>query len=442
VASRRVLVIEFSHETARAGLFSHSLSSPSAYVSIPIGGKGVRDAVSSVLKAVAEKEKADPGSCDVFVSVPASSVILRAVDVPVGQRERINEILPFELSGTLSVDVDEAVVDNIPVGEGRAIAVAVEKKVVSEYIGAFRAAGADPVWVGLAGFSIPYLLYELEKTPGIVALIREDFISVSREGHPVFFNSYSGRGALGLSLKYLEAEGVKIDAVRYAGVNGDVIAGLVPGAPSEELTLPEGLPPEAVGVAAVALEVSRGLINETVNLRKGEFEDTREKVSYKRKLRVTIVLLALLAVFITGDLYVRYLTLNDELAAYKKAMRDSYTGLFPGEKSPADELYQLTVKLKSIEKEAEVVNGGPGVLDLLKSLSDAASALSDARIRVNDISIAEGRLRAAGEAASFEAANRFKETLSANGRLKNVVLTDLKSKTDGGAAFSLSMSVL
>lgn len=440
--ARRILVIEFSHETARAGLFSHALSAPSAFFSLPIGGMGVRDAVSSVLKAVSEKERAAPPSCDVFVSVPASSVILRAVDVPVGQRERINEILPFELSGTLSVDVEEAVVDNIPVGEGRAIAVAVEKKVVSEYIGAFRASGADPVWVGVAGFSIPYLLHELEKTPGTVALIREDFISVSREGRPVFFNSYSGRGGLALSLKYLEAEGVKIDAVRYAGVDGDEVAGLLPGTPRAELTLPEGLPPEAVGVAAVALEAGRGRINETVNLRKGEFEDTRGKVSFKRKLRVTYALFAAMAVFITGDLYVRYLTLNNELAAYKNAMRSSYAGLFPGEKSPPDELYQLTVKLKSIEKEAEVVNGGPGVLDLLKSLSEAASALPDARIRVNEISIAEGRLRASGEAASFEAANRFKESLSANGRLKNVVLTDLKSKTNGGAAFSLSMGVL
>ena len=39
-------------------------------------------------------------------------------------------------------------------------------------------------------------------------------------------------------------------------------------------------------------------------------------------------------------------------------------------------------------------------------------------------------------------ANKFKESLSVNGRLQNVQLTDLKSKTGGGAAFSLSMSVL
>ncbi len=440
--ARRLIIIEFSHGTVRAGVFAPSLSAPSAYFSLPIGGKGVKDAVSSVFSALAGKEKVDARSSDIFVSIPASSAILRVVGVPVGQREKINEILPFELAGTLSVDTDEAVFDNMPIGEGRAIAVALEKKILSEYIEAFRASGADPVWIGVAGFSIPRLLYELEKTPGTVALIREDFISVSREGRPVFFNSYSGPGGLRLSLKYLEAEGVKIDAVRYAGVNGEDISTLVPGVPSGELTLPEGLPPEAVGVAAVALEVQKGLINETINLRKGEFENTREKTAFRKRLRVSFALLAAISVFAAGDFYVRYLTLNGELDAYKKAMRGSYAELFPNEKSPADELYQLSVKLKSIEKEAGVVNGGPGVLDLLKNLSEAASTDPDARIRVNEISIAEGRLRASGEAASFEAANKFKESLSVNAGLKNVQLTDLKSKTGGGAAFSLSMSVL
>ncbi|HXI09889.1 MAG TPA: PilN domain-containing protein, partial [Thermodesulfobacteriota bacterium] len=79
---------------------------------------------------------------------------------------------------------------------------------------------------------------------------------------------------------------------------------------------------------------------------------------------------------------------------------------------------------------------------LLESLSVAASKDPDARIRVNEISMAEGRIRASGEAASFEAANRFKESLAKDARLKNVQLTDLKSKTGGGAAFSLSMTVL
>ena len=440
--ARPILIIEFSHSTVRAGVYPRAGSAPSAYFTLPSGGMGVREAVSAVLSEAAGTGKADVRASDIFVSVPPSSAILRVVEVPVGQRDKINEILPFELAGVLSVDVDDVVVDNIPAGAGRAIAVALEKKVLSEYLEAFRAANADPVWVGVAGFSVPSFLYGLEKTPGTVAFVREDFMSVSREGVPVFFNSYSGPGGLRLSLKYLEAEGVAIDAVRYEGINGEEITALFPGVPSEEVEVPGGLTPDAIGIAAVADEVSKGDIGETVNFRKGEFENTREKSAFKRKLRFTFVLLAATALFVAGDFYVRYLTLGGELAAYKKAMRASYTGLFPGEKSPADELYQLSVKLKAIEQEAEVVNGGPGVLDLLESLSVAASKDPDARIRVNEISMAEGRIRASGEAASFDAANRFKESLAGNGRLKNVQLTDLKSKTGGGAAFSLSMTVL
>lgn len=440
--ARRLLIIEFSHGAVRAGVFSAPGAAPSAYFSLPIEGKGVKDAVSSVLSAMAGKEKIDASSSDVFVSVPASSAILRVVEVPVDKREKINEILPFELAGALSVDTDEVVVDNIPIGGGRTIAVALEKKVLSEYIEAFRASNADPVWIGVAGFSIPRLLRELDKTPGTVALIREDFISVSREGVPVFFNSYSGHGGEKLSFKYLEAEGVKIDEVRYAGVSGDDIAALAPGVPSGGIDLPYGLPPEGIGVAALALDIQKGLIGETVNLRKGKFENTRERAAFRKRLRVTMALLAAIAVFIAGDFYLRYLTLNSELAAYKKALRGSYTGLFPNEKSPADELYQLSVKLKSVEKEAAVVNAGAGALDLLNGLSAAASMDTGMRIRLQEISLAEGRLRASGEAASFEAANRFKELLSSNGHFKGVQLTDLKSKTGGGTAFSLSMSVI
>jgi len=440
--ARRALIIEFSHAAVRAGVFSCARFSPEAYFSIPLEGKGVKQAVNSVLSAVAEKEKIDPASCDIFVSVAPHSVILRVLDLPVSQRDKINEILPFELAGTLSVDVDEAVVDNIPVSEGRAIAVALEKKTLAEYLDAFSASNADPVWVGVAGFSIPRLLYELEQTAATVAYISEDFMSVSVQGRPIFFNSYSGPGGLRLSLKYLEAEGVKIDAVRYTGLSPEDITAILPGVAAAEVELPEGLDSGAAAVAAVALEVCTEHIGATVNFRKGEFENTRDATAFRKKLRLTLILAAALLVFVAGDFYIRYLTLNSELAAYKLAMKRSYTELFPGEKSPADELYQLSVKLKAVEKESEVVSGGPVALELLKIFSDAASTDPAARVSVREISIAEGKLRANGEAASFEAANKFKEQLSVNARLKNVQLTDLKSKTGGGAAFSLSMSVL
>jgi type II secretory pathway component PulL len=438
--ARPVLIIEFSHRAARAAVFT--ASSQSAYFSMPSDGKGVADLARAVVKAVAEKERVDASSCDVFVSVPVSTVALRVVDVPMNDRTGINEILPFELAGALAIDPGETVIDNIPLGGGKALAVALEKKVLSEYIDAFRALNADPVWIGVAGLSVSRLLSGLYDTPGAKAFVSADYISVFEGPNPLFFSAYSGRAGLKLALSYLEAEGVSMGEVYLSDVKGDDLNGFFPGARMSAVTLPDGLPPEAAGLAAVSFAIKKGLLAETVNLRKGEFENTREKTAFRKKARVTLVLLVLIAVLAVGDAYVRYMIRDKELGAYKKALRGAYTNLFPGEKPPADELYQLSIKVKAIDKEVSVLNAGPGVLDIMNLIAAAASKDPSLSVRIQEMGVADGKLRASGEAASFEAANKFKDLLAAGNHFKNIQLTELKSKTGGRASFSLSMSVI
>ena len=214
----------------------------------------------------------------------------------------------------------------------------------------------------------------------------------------------------------------------------------MPGVPATEVAPPDGLAPEAAAISALASDVKKGSIAQSVNLRKGEFEYTKEKAAGRKKLRLTFVMVV--AVLLLGDAYLRYMTLHSELATYKKSLRAAYTELFPNERIEIGELYQLSAKLKTMEKQTALVNGRPSVLDVINAFVRAAGKDPALGIRVTEMSIAEGHVKATGEAASFDAANRFKELLSRDKTFKSVQISDLKSKAGAGAAFSLSISVI
>ena len=436
--ARPLLIIEFSGSSVRAALFPSGASKAPSYISLP-SGRSVREDAGAALDAVKKQTGADPAACSVFVGLPPSSVSMRAVSVPVDRREKINEILPFELAGSLSAETGEFVMDNIPLGNGKAIAVAVDKKTLAGYLEAFASLGVDPVWAGVTGFSIPRLLYELYPAKGTQAFVSDDFISVSTGGKPLFFNSYSGLTGLRLNLSYLDAESIKIDEA-YHTAEDTAIEKLLPGVPATGITLAGGLPPEAAGMAALALDVRQGVTANTVNLRKGEFEYTREKAAAGRKLRLSAVLALVIAAILLGDAYLRYAALDNTLDAYRASLRQEYTKIFPNEKVPVDELYQLMAKLKEIESETAIVKGGAKVLEVMEGLAKAAGKEGALSIRLNELTIADGKIKATGEAASFDAANRFKTLLSEDGLFKSVQISDLKSK-GAGAAFSLIISI-
>ncbi len=438
--ARPFLIIELCGDCARAGYYPGG-DAKTSYASVPASA-GTKETVAALLEALGEKVKSALGSCSVYLSVPPGSVITRVVNVPVDKREKINDMLPFELDGLLSVDTEEVVMDNIPLGEGKAIAVAMEKTTLAQYLSALGGLGMDPAWVGVAGLSMPRLLGSLYGNAGTKAFVGEDFISVSTGARPVYFSAYSAVAGLKLNLSYLEAEGIKIDSVYGTARSLAGVERVLPGVPATEVAPPDGLAPEAAAISALASDVKKGSIAQSVNLRKGEFEYTKEKAAGRKKLRLTFVLAMVVAVLLLGDAYLRYMTLHSELATYKKSLRAAYTELFPNERIEIGELYQLSAKLKTMEKQTALVNGRPSVLDVMNGFVRAAGKDPALGIRVTEMSIAEGHVKATGEAASFDAANRFKELLSRDKTFKSVQISDLKSKAGSGAAFSLSISVI
>ena len=91
------------------------------------------------------------GFDNVYLSLPACMLNFRVLDTPFSDRERIREVLPFELDGIILGGTDKALFDDIIVGrtesKHQALAVYIEKSVVRNMLAKLNSCGADPVFI-------------------------------------------------------------------------------------------------------------------------------------------------------------------------------------------------------------------------------------------------------------------------------------------------------
>lgn len=91
------------------------------------------------------------GFDNVYLSLPAGMLNFRVLDTPFSDRERIREVLPFELDGIILGGTDKALFDDIIVGgtesKHQALAVYIEKSAVRDMLAKLNSCGADPVFI-------------------------------------------------------------------------------------------------------------------------------------------------------------------------------------------------------------------------------------------------------------------------------------------------------
>lgn len=426
----KVLVLDIGRERVLAGVFESGkpLSFFSASIEGP-GGEGLREALS----AAAGQARAKFGR--VLVSLPASELIIRVVEMPFSERKKVLEALPFELAGLLHVEVGDVVMDAVPLGEGRFLAVAAERRLVRGYLEVLNSIGIDPCWIG-SGLFAASALVPASDGGGTRAVVVPGAFAVTENGSPRLFKPVRGIENVRLGAEFLDAEGIVVDEVHSAGWDEEELAGIFHGARQEALDLPPGCPPEASLAFALAVVEDSGRIAEMVNFRRGEFEYTREKAAKRRALKTAALLASVLVLILAGDLYARYLGLSAELESYKEALRSGYAELFPGERAAEDPVYQLETRLSAMDREIAAMGGGASSLDSLLGIAQATLEGSGARI--TEIVLGpEGRVIAKGEAPTFEDANRLKEAL-ASGPLRDVSLDETRARPEGGTSFSLN----
>lgn len=439
---KKNLVIDIGKEMVRAGVFLQGRTEPVTVHSQALTAEGgLRHALAALLGPLVKTgKKGIKGFDKVAVGIPSEDLLIRIVDLPFEDRRKILEALPFELAGLFHVEVDDVVADAVSLGENKVMAVAIEKRTISEYLDILASLGVDPVWMGPGLFALPVLMNELFGREGCKALLSPGLFAVVQDGMPRLLKHVKRLDNVGLGATFLDAEGVTVDEVHFSGWENekDGLEEMFHGARLVPLELPGSITPEAAEALALSMLLDKGLAGTIVNFRRGEFEYTKDRAAFRRRLRLTAALVASLVVLVTGDLYVRYTGLSSELESYREALRASYTELFPSERNVADPVYQLEAKLKAIEKEAAALGSSGKSLDVLKSVAEAVP--EGMGVRIDEFEIANGRMTAKGEAATFKAANSLKDALQ-KASFREVTIGETRAKPNGKTSFVINAAL-
>lgn len=436
-----ILILDLSGDTLRAGAFSTRAIEPLEFTSVRFE-RGDDHSFTPAMKAALEsvrKWSDEKGlkPVRVLAGVSATSLSVRILPIPFEDRKKMAEVLPFELGGLLHINVDEAVIDGMNLAPGKALAVALEKAYLRDYLAALKDLDLDPFWAGVPVLSVPALLRE--DGEGTKAFVNRDSLVVAEKGRLKFFKPFKRLEGVRLASAYLEAESMKIDEAFVADWAVESVAEMLPWTGTVKgIDLPGRYPAEGAAILALSLALKNGAIDETINLRKGEFEYTKEKTAARKRLKTASAAVIFLALLLVADIYIKYLGASKELSSYNDTMRASYLELFPADRNVVDPLYQLEAKMKALRNEAAVLGGGRSVLDIMNTLARSGGEL---KVRFSELSVTREKVIAKGEAPSFEAANSFSERLAPGPLFSEARVSDVKAGPGGGAVFSISATL-
>lgn len=169
-------------------------------------------------KLIAETAKA--GKVDqVIVTLPASGVVMRELSMPFNDREKVMQVLKFEIESELyHLDIDDVIADFIELNDGRAtptlLVSVLEKERIGSALEVLDAADYDPPVVTLSHGSLLAALGVLPRSGDAAPENREAYLHIGAESSLMMV--LNGDGSLyavrALSLGWLElARGLNIE---------------------------------------------------------------------------------------------------------------------------------------------------------------------------------------------------------------------------------------
>lgn len=294
-----------------------------------------------------------------YLSLPLGSLNFRVIDLPFSEKDKIREILPFELDGMILGGSDKVVFDDIVLGASgdkyQVLAVYVDKTVIKKILERLKPYNLDPEFITSVELKSMLKDFTLAKLLTPTGLDNEDRVALA----------------------------------------------------VEEIKKP------------------------AINLRRDEFSYTRDIEKTKKSLRVTAVLMILLALVLSSDLLLKIISARQEIASLKNDMRKTYQGIFPGEKNIQNELYQLKSHMKELKSKEEFFVG-VDPLNLLLNLSQ----IDKQGVVFNEVTVDRGNLALKGEAPSLSDIQRVKGKLES--LLGEVNISDSKSSAQGNMLFTIT----
>jgi hypothetical protein len=214
-------------------------------------------------KLIADTAKA--GKVDqVVVTLPASGVVMRELSMPFNDREKVMQVLKFEIESELyHLDIDDVIADFIELNDGRAtptlLVSVLEKERIGSALEVLDAADCDPPVVTLSHGSLLAALGVLPRSGDTAAENREAYLHIGAESSLMMV--LNGDGSLyavrALSMGWLElARGLSIE--------------------DAQLTLPEAAAQSAPEEDAELAVVEEGSEGDAAAEEEGEEEDSSD----------------------------------------------------------------------------------------------------------------------------------------------------------------------
>jgi general secretion pathway protein L len=389
--------------------------------------------LSDALRNIAEKITGAPR---IVLCLPPALFAHRSIALPFNDLRKAREVLPAQLQSDITLPMEDIILEALPCGEGKFLALWARQKDIVAAIELCRAAGIEPQVVS----SLPFALAELPGVPADCAICAWNTLAFLQEGRLSYFRAFNSgvtAAMIGATLSALELSGTvpppelcllgtagyelgETDAAPIAIKNVEVPAELGHLFKNDESFR------QLAGLYAVARASHAGTLPD---FRQGELAWTADDAKLRKKLLLTAILAVTVVVLLLVNKGFQYRAAVSDIASLNKSIATIYHEVFPARAKAVDEISEIKGEIKKLAG----VENSVGYLDILKKLAEAKGSTINGLYEAE----LEGRnLRIKGDARSAQAVNEFKASIAP--LLATAELGEVKSRPDGTVTFSLT----
>ncbi|HIJ80390.1 MAG TPA: hypothetical protein HPP76_01620 [Desulfuromonadales bacterium] len=398
--------------------------------SVALSGElSLADAVTSVAGNIT-------GSPRVLLCLPPGLFAQRSTPLPFGDLRKVREVLPAQLQGEIALPVEELVIDALPAGDGRFLAVWARKNDISRAVALFRDAGIEPQVVSSLHLGWRFL-------PGAApdgAIYDGSVLAIMNGGTLSFFKAIELSAAATLipaTLSALQLAGGKLP--EKLSLLGSA-CGLKPELGELPLAVETLRPPDGTGLLFKSERAFHDLASPCAaalachssalpDFRRGELAWTAGDAGLRSKLLLAGILIAIVIVLLFASKGMQYRSAKSDIASLDKSVAGIYREIFPTRTKAVDELTEVKGEIRKLSG----IDNQISHLDVLKKLAEAKGSNINGLYETE----LEGRtLRLKGDARSAQAVNEFKSALAP--LLSTSDTGEIKSRPDGSVTFTLT----
>lgn len=351
--------------------------------------------------------------CRVIVIVPATDLLLTSAAVPSRNRQRIINAVPYLLEDQLASDVEQLhfVIDT-PDPAGQVATLVVEHHKMQQWLELLREYGVEPHMIVADLCCLPVVDGQgwsllLEAEIALLSTGQNRGFAVDRENLVLMLRSAlqeSEKGAgLPEQLHLITADEAASDqALHEVLAKSDLMVS------TEE------------GVSDTLALLVRGLNEkQSLNLLQGQYSRRDQIGKMLRPWRAAAAMLAALLLFSSGMTVGDYFELNQQQAALKKHIEQTYLAACPGAKRVVNPKAQMEQCLKKLRGGGGT--SGDGLLMMLSLVGEALKAASG--LQLQRISYRNGQIDMALAIADIQGLDQLKQRIIKDAGLQVEILS-------------------